>query len=246
MIRKWMFVLVVSCVVLSAGAVRAQDSEDPKWTGNVFLGYNQQNGNTKKAAGNLSAAASRRVENGELSLKGNISYSEANKRMDGQKWDALARYALDFGEENRWYNFYQLFVDHDYFADIDYRITPSAGLGYHIVRSDDFIWDADAGIGYRITKYRSTDETDDDPTALIHTFLKKTLFEKAALSEDLTVYPGLSSEAGVIVRSETAFTNPLSEKFDLQLKYIVDHNSEPGAGKKKTDTQFIAGLNYKF
>lgn len=241
-----MYAVIVAGVVLNSSVVGAQDSEDPKWTGNVFAGYNQQGGNTKKAAGNISAAAARKVENGELSLKGSISYSESNKMMDGQKWDALARYALDFGEDNRWYNFYQIFVDHDYFADIDYRLTPSAGLGYHIVKSDDFIWDADAGIGYRITNYRSTQSSDSDPTALIHTFLKKTLFEKAALSEDLTVYPGLSKNSGVIVRSETAFTNPLSEKFDLQLKYIIDHNTEPGAGKKKTDTQFIAGLNYKF
>ena len=97
-----------------------------------------------------------------------------------------------------------------------------------------------------VTESRSTVQTDDDPTALLHTFMKKRFFEKSFLSEDLTVYPGFSSDAGVLVRSETAFTNPLTESFDLQLKYIVDLNTEPGVGKKKTDTQFIAGLNYKF
>lgn len=245
MIKKWMYVVVMACAVLNAGAVGAQETEE-KWTGNVFAGFNMQSGNTKKTAGNLSAAAARKMESAELTLKANISYSESNKMMDGQKWDALARYALDFGEDNKWYNFYQLYVDHDYFADIDYRLTPSAGLGYHIAKTEDWIWDADAGIGYRITTYRSTSTSDSDPTALLHTFMKKTVFEKAAISEDLTVYPGLSKDSGVLVRSETAFTNPLTESFDLQLKYIVDHNTEPGVGKKKTDTQFIAGLNYKF
>lgn len=243
--KKIIYLAVV--IGLGTGAVNVYAQEaDHKWTGNVFAGYNMQSGNTKKAAGNISAAASRKVENGELSLKGDISYSESNKMMDGQKWDAQARYALDFGENNSWYNFYQLNVDHDYFADIDYRITPSAGLGKHIIKSEDLVWDADAGIGYRITKHRTTDETDDDPTAVAHTYVKKTVFEKAAFSEDLTVYPGLTSNAGVVMRSETAFTNPLSERFDLQLKYIVDLNTEPGPDKKKTDTQLIAGLNYKF
>ncbi|MBL8012898.1 MAG: DUF481 domain-containing protein, partial [Candidatus Omnitrophica bacterium] len=172
--------MVVACMVAGALGAQAQEA-DPKWTGNVFAGYNMQSGNTKKAAGNLSAAAARRMENGEVSFKGSISYSESNKMMDGQKWDSQARYALDFGQDNVWYNFYQLNVDHDYFADIDYRITPSAGLGRHIVKSEDFTWDADAGIGYRITKHRSTDVTDDDPTALAHTFLKKSVFEKGAL-----------------------------------------------------------------
>ncbi len=243
--KKAVCLLCVAGFVAFALPARAQET-DPKWTGSVFAGINQQSGNTKKAAGNLSAAAARKMETSELSLKSNISYSESNRMMDGQKWDALARYALDFGQDYNWYNFYQMYVDHDYFADVDYRITPSVGLGYHIARSEDWTWDADAGLGYRITKHRSTDETDDDPTALLHTFMKKRFFEKSFLSEDLTVYPGFSSDAGVLVRSETAFTNPLTESFDLQLKYIVDLNTEPGVGKKKTDTQFIAGLNYKF
>lgn len=245
MLKK--FTILLGLAVFMSGATLSHAQEaDAKWTGSVFAGLNMQSGNTKKTSGNLSAAAERKMESAILALKANISYSESNRMMDGQKWDALARYALDFGQDNNWYNFYQMYVDHDYFADIDYRLTPSAGLGYHIVKSDDFTWDADAGLGYRITTYRSTSSSDSDPTALLHTFAKKTVFEKAAISEDLTVYPGLSKNSGVLLRSETAFTNPLTESFDLQLKYVVDHNTEPGVGKKKTDTQFIAGLNYKF
>ncbi|MBN1913210.1 MAG: DUF481 domain-containing protein [Candidatus Omnitrophica bacterium] len=75
--------------------------------------------------------------------------------------------------------------------------------------------------------------------------MKKRIFEKAFLSEDLTVYPGLKSDAGVILRSETAFINALRDNLDLEIKYILDYNSEP-AGKKKTDTQIIAGIKYKF
>lgn len=242
---KLVFSFVMLGVLTGASLAGAQEA-DPKWTGNLFAGYNMQNGNTKKAAGNLSAAAARKLESGDLGLKANITYSESNGMMDGQKWDAQARYALNFGEDNNWYNFYQMNVDHDYFADVDYRITPSTGLGRHIITGDDLNWDLDAGIGYRITKHRSTDETDDDPTALIHTYLKKNVFDKAKITEDLTAYPGFSSNAGIVLKSETAFTNPLSESFDLQLKYIVDLNTEPGPGKKKSDEQFIAGLNYKF
>jgi len=62
----------------------------------------------------------------------------------------------------------------------------------------------------------------------------------------LTVYPGLESDAGVVLKSETAFNNPVTEDLDLQVKYIVDYDSEPAEGKKKTDTQLITGLNYKF
>lgn len=217
------------------------------WGGTVFAGYNLTNGNTKKSAANLSAQADKKDNGRAYLLKGSMSYSQTNKKMDGQKWDALGRYSFDFGGDQRWFNFYQVLVDHDYFADINYRITPSTGVGYHIATGEDWMWDADAGLGYRMTHYRTDKSLDDDYlTAVVHTFMKKRVFEKAFLSEDLTSYPGLKSGTGVVVRSETAFTNSLSEKIDLEIKYIIDFNSEPAVNKKKTDTQLMAGLKYKF
>lgn len=217
------------------------------WQGSVFVGYNQTNGNTNKSAGNLQFEANKKEGKYAYLLKGNMSYSENNNSMDGQKWDALGRFSFDFGEDNKWYNFYQLYIDHDYFADIDYRITPSIGVGYHIANSEDWKWDADAGLGYRIERHRISKDTNDEYlTAIAHTFMKKRVFEKAFISEDLTVYPSLKSGAGTSLRSETVFSNPLTQALDLELKYILDFNTEPAAGKKKSDTQIIAGLKYKF
>ena len=217
------------------------------WTGDVFVGYNTTSGNTDKASGSLSAQAVRKVEKSELTLRGNVFYSESNKKMDGQKWDGLIKYSYDFGHEERWFNFTQLMVDHDYFADINYRITPATGLGYHIARSEGWTWDVDAGIGYRITRYRLNASANDEAlTALAHTFMKKKVIGNAFLSEDFTAYPALNSDAGIVLRSSAAFTTPISERVDFELKYIVDHNSKPAAGKKKTDSQFILGVKYKF
>jgi putative salt-induced outer membrane protein YdiY len=239
--------LLAVLVSLSVTSAALADELLEGWTGDVFVGYNKATGNTQKASGNIAAQALKKFEHSQLQLKGNIIYSESNKEMDGQKWDALARYSSDFGADYKWYNFYQVYVDHDYFADIDYRVTPSVGLGYHIATTEDWVWDADAGIGYRITRYRLNTAADDEVlTAIVHTFMKKRVFEKAFLSEDLTVYPGLKSDSGVTVRSETVFSNPLQANLDLEIKYIIDYNSEPAAGMKKTDTQTIVGIKYKF
>jgi len=217
------------------------------WTGDIFVGYNKTSGNTEKASGSLTAQAVKEFEKSQFTLKSNIFYSESDKKMDGQKWDALAKYSYDFGAEDRWFNLYQVLVDHDYFADIDYRVTPSGGVGYHLYRTEDWTWDADVGLGYRITRHRINEAADDEVlTALVHTFMKKKVLENAFVSEDLTVYPGLEADAGVLLRSESIFTNPLSENLNLELKYIVDYNSEPAADKKKTDTQFVAGIKYTF
>lgn len=241
--------LIFTAVGTNAFADDAMSNEGllSGWTGDIFAGYSKSVGNTQKSAGNLSASALKKFDKSQFLLKGNLFYSESNKSMDTQKWDILAKFSHDFGTDDNWFSFAQVLVDHDYFSDIDYRITPSAGLGYHIFKGEDFTWDADAGLGYRITRHRVNEAADDEAlTALLHTFAKKQIFDKAFLSEDLTVYPGLKSDSGVLLRSETAFTNPLSKNMDLELKYILDYNSEPAAGKKKTDGQFIAGLKYKF
>ncbi|HOU36652.1 MAG TPA: DUF481 domain-containing protein [Candidatus Omnitrophota bacterium] len=237
--------IAVICLSAFANEAAAEGILDG-WSGDIFAGYTKTNGNTNKSTGSASAQAIKKFKHSAYQIKGNWLYSESDNKMDGQKWDILNRYTLDFGKDYRWYSFYQVLVDHDYFSDIDYRVTPSAGVGYHILTGEDFIWDVDAGAGYRITRYRvNTAKDDEAPTAVAHTFLKKKIFEKSFLSEDLTVYPGFKSDDGIVLHSETVFTNPLMDNLDFELKYILDHNTEP-AGKKKTDTQIIAGLKYKF
>jgi putative salt-induced outer membrane protein len=217
------------------------------WTGELFAGYTYVSGNTDKKAANFAMNLVKKLVKAEFSVKGNMNYSEANNKMDGQTWDGLVKYTHDFGVDDRWFSVYQVLVDHDYFSDVKYRITPSVGVGYHIARSEDFIWDVDAGLGYRITRHRVNTAADDEAlTAIAHTFLKKRVFTKASLSEDVTVYPGLKADSGIVLRSETAFSNPLSAKLDLELKYIVDYNSQPATGKSTTDKKFVAGIKYKF
>jgi putative salt-induced outer membrane protein YdiY len=237
----WAFIISVLIVPLASGA---EPSEG--WNGEISAGYNQTSGNTDKAAANISAQAALKFDHSQFSANGNMFYSQSNNQMDGQKWDALGKYSFDFSEGYKWYSFYQVLVDHDYFADINYRITPALGVGYHISATEDWTWDVDAGLGYRVTKHRIDITADDDvATAVGHTFLKKKIFDKAFFSEDLTVYPGLKSGSGLLVRSESALTNPLSDNLSLEFKFLVDYNSKP-AGLKKTDTQTIVGIKYKF
>lgn len=245
---KYKFVLIGIMLSFSIFApAAAAESLMQGWAGDVFAGYSLTGGNTDKSSANLTAEALKKFGKPVFSLKGNMFYSETNKRMDTQKWDGLAKYALDFGKEDKWFSFYQLLAGHDYFADINYRLTPAAGIGYHIAGSEDWAWDVDAGLGYRITRYRANKSQDDEVlTAIAHTFMKKKVFTAAFLSEDFTAYPGLKSGSAVVCRSEAAFINPLSEQLDLQLKYIVDYNSEPAQDKSTLDKQFIAGIKYKF
>ncbi|MCA9400650.1 MAG: DUF481 domain-containing protein [Candidatus Omnitrophica bacterium] len=221
-------------------------AEEGEWKRDVSLGYNQSNGNTEKAQLNASGSVQKAFDHSEFLSKLNIYYGETDSQMDTQKWDAKARYAYDFGEEYDWFNSYQVVVDHDRFADIDYRILPSVGIGYWLHRTDDFTWSIEGSLAYEITEYRTPGlDSDSEPAFVARTFLKKSIFKNAYITEDLSIIPSLDG-GGNRIKSETEFVNPRADNLDLNVKYIVDHDSEPAAGKKKTDTQFITGIKYSF
>jgi len=238
-VRKAVFL-----VVLLAGIGSAAWAEETPWKRKIGVGADSANGNTKNTQGNLSLSAGKGWSHSEFLSKFNLSYSETSGAMDGQKWAATARYQLLFGEDDRWFNPYQVVVDHDKLADVYVRYLPSVGIGYWLAKSDKCKWSIEDSIGYEVTDYYG--KTTAKTTAMIvRTFLDKLVFEKAHLTEDLSVIPSLEG-SGYRIKSETGFSNPLTKELALTLRYMIDFDSEPADNKKKTDTRFIAGLDYSF
>lgn len=217
----------------------------PEWKKEISLGFDQSSGNTENTEFTGSASVSREFEAARASSDFNIYYGESNDVMDTQKWDSTTKYSNDFGENNEWFNIYKVTVDHDRFANIDYRILPSVGVGYWLSKTEEFEWSADVSLGYEITRYRSGTEDTEELTAILHTFVKKQIFDNAFISEDLSIIPSIE-EDGIRIKSETKFVNPLQENLNLETKFIVDHDTEPAAGKKKTDTRLVIGVSYAF
>ncbi len=236
-------VLVFAGAVFCPGPLRAQDAS-PGFSGDVFAGYSMRSGNTDASSASIDAICRRNFMNSVLSAKAKVYYSESNKKMDGQKWSGLAKYDHDFGADRRWFANLQTGVDHDRFLDIDYRLMPAAGLGRHLIRRDEGSWDADISFGREYTHYRSGVGSDDTAVLIGHTFGRFRVFERSCFSEDFTAISRF--ENGVRIVSEAVFTNPLRDSLDLEVKYIVEYDSEPAAGKTTTDKRFVAGIKYKF
>ncbi len=220
-------------------------AEETEWKRELTLGFNYQDGNTEKSALSLTGAISKQFDASEFSSKFDISQSSSSGKTDSQKWISTTRYAFDFGDNNDWFNSYTFQVDHDKFSAIDYRILPSVGIGRWLSREDDWTWSVEGGLGYEITNYNDGTPDEESASFIARTFLKKKIFDNSFISEDLSVIPSLEGE-GVRIKSTTEFTNPLRENLDLSVKYIVDYDSEPSAGKEETDTQIITGIKYAF
>jgi hypothetical protein len=134
------------------------DVPDVVWDRRVSIGYNRSTGNTNSSELNSSFFVNkRRARVDEATLEGSLYYSSSDRKMDAQKWNGSGRYAFSFGSRKKWYNFYKLAVDHDRFADVDYRLLPSSGVGHWFYDTDPLKVMSEAGIGYEYTDYRDSD-----------------------------------------------------------------------------------------
>ena len=233
---------VISVVCLNAVFVHAAD--DGLWKQEVSFGYTQKTGNTQSSELISNYEGIKKADDSELTIKAGVLYSSVNKKMDGQKYNGSLRYAPELGDTD-WFGFGKIEAEHDRFAGIDYRYLPSVGAGYWIAREEGWIASGEVGVGHEYVKY--TDETDDDNIVLIPRFYaEKAVFEKAKVSEELIFYPNLEDLKKYRIRSETRFTNSLSEALSLRVSFIDEFNTDPTGDSKKNDTQLLLALVYEF
>jgi len=240
-LKKGLFViLALQVIIVTQPACAAGE-----WTKELSLGYNKTSGNTEKAEFSTAGMLNRKTTSNEITLKGDVYYSSADKNMDAQKWSGLGRYAYSFGEQKKWFNSYQLQADHDRFADVDYRLLPTVGIGYWFSDTDDWKFMAEGSAGLEMTNYRSNKADDEEAAAIGHLYAEKKIFDRARASEDFSIIPSLE-EGDFRIKSETAFTNPIKEGLDLSIKFIIDYDSDPADGIEDTDTRLVTGLKYSF
>lgn len=226
-------------------AVKDDEEESRLWQREILLGYNKSNGNTKNAQLSFSLNANRKTDHNEFTIKGNNYYSSFNKKMTTQQWTGMIRYAYSFWDRE-WYNFYKVEGAHDRFANIDYRIVPSSGIGYWF--SDEPDWKAmiEGAFGLEYTNFRDDTKETDDPVFISRAFLKKKVFRELTISEDISIYPSLTDLREYRLRSEASFVNPINDQFALRVDVINDYNANPSENVKKMDTRLMTSLQYSF
>ena len=224
---------------------QAEDENDDFWAKEFSAGFTQSTGNTQNSQLNAAVEAYRKRSEDEIKLKASTLYSSTNKRMDGQKHEASARYGFNFWEEE-WYGFYKFAVEHDKFANIDYRMIPTAGIGYWFADTADWKSQVEVGFGIEHTNYSDATKEKTDAILVPRAFFEKAVFYTATLSQEITLFPNLEDSEEYRVIAETRFTNPLNENMSLRFSFIDEFNSQPAGEAKKNDTRTVLSLVYNF
>jgi len=235
---------VVYAKTASAAEIK-DDAKPAQWTKSAAVGYDKSNGNTKSSDFFVRLLVNRKTDAGEFSMKSDIYYSSSNNKMDTQKWAGMLRYAYRF-LDRAWYNFYKVENDHDRFANIEYRVIPSTGLGYWFFDTSGFKALAEFGVGFEHTNFREEENDQNEDVLIPRVFLEKSIFYRSRISQDITVYPSLTDSGEYRLHSETSFINPINDKLSLCFSFIDDYYSNPTQVTKKNDSRFISSLKYSF
>lgn len=235
---------------VTSDEAKGEESAAPEviWKREASVGYNTSRGNTETSefSGNFLINRNH-VHVNESTFKGSIYYSEANKKMDAQRWNIMGRYAFSFGPSKKWYNFYKMETDHDRFSNINYRLLPSAGFGYWLFDLDDFKLLAECGVGWEHTNYKDTSKNTDEAVLVPRIYVEKRIFDNTVISEDFMYYPALTRSGEYRLKSESAVTVSMNHHLAARLSLIDEYNSNPESGDtKKNDLRLISSLVYSF
>lgn len=135
------------------------------WSGDIGLGYTRRTGNTSQTDFTVNVFLRRRTS----ATRWDTTYNSTNSETNGER-------TADTQRLNSRYDYFltrRLFVTpiavtglQDQFTNIDYRVSPSAGIGYDLLDQNTVSWEVDLGLGYQFTKFISVlpGETNHDDT----------------------------------------------------------------------------------
>lgn len=227
-------------------AVETADGGDVEWERKISLGYSKVGGNTETGEANANIKVNRKTSDDEWTFKADAYYAEDDNKMTSKKLYGMGRYAYSFGDNSKWYHFYKLEGEHDRFANVEYRLIPSSGVGYWFADTEDWKAMTEAALGYEHTSYR--DSTDDSNEAVLipRGFVEKTIWKDLVFSQDLTLYPSLTDAGEFRLRSDTSLINPVNETTAWRISFIDEYNSDPSGDAEKNDFRLISSVDYHF
>ena len=132
------------------------------WSSNLRFGVSATAGNSKAVTYNGFLGIYREDQLTRLRLEYDGSVGKANGERNVNRH--LGTAGLNVFLSPRWYLtpfLAQLLSDQ--FQNIQFRATPAAGFGYHIIDKSDFEWDVEAGVGYQYLNWRSVEAGEENP-----------------------------------------------------------------------------------
>jgi putative salt-induced outer membrane protein len=248
-VRAPVVAVLASVMLACATTARAQLAapRDGVFRATLGLGASLADGNTRSRHLALSADAVRATTLDRTTLAATAQYAHNDGTTTADRIRFGARQDRELGREL--FGFGSLDLERNRFVNLSLRSQLAAGLGRHLLRTTTTSWDVFGGLAY-------TDERFRDPMVIGGALRERWAYVGLLLGEEsahrlsdstllrqrLTVVPNLRDSGEFRANWDAGVAVAMNRALSLNVALSYAYNSEPGLGRKTTDTLLTTGL----
>ena len=227
--------------------IQVAERKEWEWEREFAFGVALSRGNTDEGELSGRLLVNAKSDHDEWTGKFEGYLAESQGSTNAQRYAGSGRYAFSFGRGLAWYNFYKLELNHDRFANIDWRVIPSAGVGVWFSDEAPLVAMVELGAGWERTQFKDATASTSEPVLIPRGWMELTFPNGAQLSQELTLWSELGGEIGAFrLKAETLFTNPVTERWAIKLRFVDEFDSDPAGSSKKNDLRLTTELAWSF
>ena len=235
--------LLASAATTYADAPAAPAAEKkPAWETSAAAGLTFTSGNSKTLLATASIVTLHKWTKNELSLGADGSYGQNDSVKNNESVHGFGQYNRLFNE--RVFGFGRVDALHDAIADVDYRVSLSAGAGNYFIKNKRTTLTGEFGPGV-IFQHKGGENSTYMTLRIAERFEYK-LTERAKVWQSLEFLPQVDDFNNYIVNFEVGIETALTQKMSLRTWIQDTYQNEPAANREKNDFKLVAGVGYKF
>lgn len=235
---------LATCFIASSTfAAEAEVEEKPQWETSAALGFTLTQGNADTVLATASLLSLKKWEVHELSAGINGSYGEVDSVKNNEMARGTVQYNRLIGASDSYF-FGKADLLHDSIADVEYRLSLSAGYGYYFIKNDKMTLSAEVGPGYIFEKLGSGE--DDYLTLRAGQRFEYKISDRARIWQHVEYLPQVAEFGNFLLVGEIGVESDLTEKMSLRVSLQDNYDNEPAPGRKANDLRLVTGIGYKF
>lgn len=236
--------LRILSILIIAGPLLAQAAADP-WSSSIGAGIAITSGNSDTTNINLAAntvwdpKTDRTFKADALYLRG-----ESNGEKQVDKATADARYDQLFSPRAFWFGEVQFLRDP--FKAINYLVSPLAGAGLHVIKTDTRTLTVDGAVG-AIVEDNDILGRDTSGAVKAGENFDWSISKTSKLTQKLSGLWKTDDFGDALLHFDAGLTTAVATRVELKVSYLYDYKTEPPSPEiEKGDSALFAALLWKF
>jgi putative salt-induced outer membrane protein len=224
---------------------------DGVWRAALGVGASFASGNSKSQNFSLIGDAVNVTAQDKTAVYGTILRAKSGSATTADAQRLGGRYEWNLGPSL--FAFGSLDLERDKPANLKRRSVLGTGLGWKVIKSAPLNFDVFGGVGYTSDGYFAATRIDGATrssysyaTLMLGEESTHRLSDTTAFKQRLVLFPNLKNSGEYRATWDAGLAVAMSKTLNLTVGAAWRYNSEPGVGRKSTDTLLTTGIAVKF